>query len=106
MEYNEENLIKFYADGLSYTEIGETFGKSRSAVAGRIRRLKTKHPTLLLPRDCGVHPQGKTYGPKPKPKSKKIAPNKYTVMTKPMELQDFTKNQLREMLKQAVENTK
>ena len=104
MEYNDANLIKLYADGLSYTEIGKVFGISRSAAAGKIRRLKTKNPTLLISRAPGIHPQGKTFGPKPKPK--KIAPNKYTVMTKLKVFQDFTKNQLREMLKQAVENTK
>ena len=104
MEYNEANLIKLYADGLSYTEIGEVFGITRCAAAGKIRRLKTKHPTILASRAPGVHPRGKTFGPKPK--AKKIAPNKYTVMTKLKGFQDFTKNQLREMLKQAVENTK
>ena len=102
MEYSEANLIKLYVDGLSYKEIGETFGKTRSAVAGKIRRIKKLKPGLLEPRTCGVHPQGKTFGPKPK----KLAPNKYTVITKLKGFQDFTKNQLREMLKQAVENTK
>ena len=105
MEYNQENLLKLYAENLSYTEIAKQLNVSPGAVSGKIYRLKKTNPSLFGQRAVGRHPAGKVFGRAIKPDTF-MQPNKNTIVFKRNVNKSMTKNEMRAMLKQAVENTK
>ena len=102
MEYNEDNLLNLFDKGLSYKEIALELNTTRSRVAAKIRRMRLKNPNLVEVRKWGVHPQGKKFGKQ----KKELKPNKQTIVLRPDGFKDFTKSQLRQILKEAVENTR
>lgn len=58
-----QEIIKFWNDGLTATEIGEKIGKTRSAVLGKVNRLRAKG--VLLERrvpDKAEPPRGRGSG--------------------------------------------
>ena len=91
MEYNEENLLKLHAQGLTYLQMANVFGVTRSSVGGKLYRLglKKAEPKKIVVKVA-----------------KPLKPNKHTFVFKAHTHKDMTKNELRDMLKQAVENTK
>ena len=128
MEYNDANLL--YLDSLSWShrEIAEALGVSRNVVNGRLYRIKKKNPELVIERRMGVHPQGfevqnakrrasmeanlakknRTAAnneglAKIKVQFNKAAPKLFAARGRNP---DYTKAELREILREAVENTK
>ena len=102
MEYNQDNLLKLYAENLSYSEIAKQLNTTPGSISGRLGRLKKKNPELVPQRRIGVHPQGKTFG-----RAKLVMkPNKNTIVFVRQGKQNMTKSEMRDMLRMAVENTK
>ena len=81
MEYNEQNLRTLHAQGLSFTQIAIQLGVTRSVISGKVSRLGLSRRSLLAKAETNV-------------------------ATRPARYVEPTKAELREMLRQAVENTK
>ena len=117
MEYNDENLLALHAQGLSYTQIAMHFpGVTRCAVGGRLKRIRDAGAGVVPPRRDRDRPT-QDYASRsppdpasyPRPQPPRITPSFGTlpaVATRPARYVEPTKAELREMLRQAVENTK
>lgn len=106
MEYNDENLLKLWAEGFSQSKIAEMLGVRKGVAAGRLRRLR-------LAKDNGkVLGQYKAI----KEETDKRKNNQRSIVVRPkapirvfrkrLPKQNFTKIELYDMLRQAVENTR
>jgi hypothetical protein len=126
MEYNDENLTKLDADGLSYSEIAMRLNVTRSVVAGRLARIREgkiarglqtnpRKPTTGKLQDYSKRkpPTSASY---PRQRVKVTAdysslppnqkPNKHSVQLNPRNHKPMTKSEMQEDLRKAVENTK
>lgn len=108
MDYNDENLIKLYKEKMSFSEIGRTLNVTASKANGRINRMIKKGLMKHDGRSANVHPTGKVSKRTKDEQPKEIVfqPKKYTIRTRPFGYTDPTKAQLRDMLRDAVNNTK
>lgn len=106
MEYNDNNLIELYYQNKSLSEIAEVFQVSRNSVSGKVTRLRNKG--LITKRELGKHPAGLIKGGQGnlRKNKAKLKPNHHTIMIKPKNYRDLSKNELRDMLRTAIENTK
>ena len=106
MEYNDINLIELYNQNKSLSEIAEAFQVTRNSVSGKVTRLRNKG--LIAKREIGKHPAGLIKGGSGnlKKNKAKLKPKHHTIMIKPKNYRDMSKNELRDMLRAAVENTK
>ena len=118
MEYNEQNLRTLHAQGLSFTKIAAQLGVSRSAISGKVSRLGLSRRSLLAKAETNVvaSTEKKLRKPRLRQQASPAAartPAKITssfgtlpaVATRPARYVEPTKAELREMLRQAVENT-
>lgn len=80
MKYSDDALRKLYAKGLSFDQIAIELEVTRNAVAGKVKRLKLVR--------------------------KSVRPNKHTIAIKPHKYVEMTREEMREDLRKAVENTK
>ena len=114
MEYNEQNLRTLHAQGLSFTQIAAELGVSRSAISGKVSRLGlgSRPPRI----NVAASTEKKLRKPRLRQQASPAAartPAKITssfgtlpaVATRPARYVEPTKAELREMLRQAVENT-
>ena len=116
MEYNEQNLRTLHAQGLSFTQIAAQLGVTRSVISGKVSRLGLSRRSLLAKAETNVvaSTEKKLRKPRPPTAAPPRAPAKITssfgtlpaVATRPARYVEPTKAELREMLRQAVENTK
>ena len=116
MEYNEQNLRTLHAQGLSFTQIAAELGVSRSVISGKVSRLGLSRRSLLAKAETNVvaSTEKKLRKPRPATAAPPRTPAKITssfgtlpaVATRPARYVEPTKAELREMLRQAVENTK
>ena len=109
MEYNDENLLLLWADGVSHSRIAAQLGVSKGVAAGRLRRLRAaKDKGILLGKYKAIKEENdKTRQDKPvvkKFKPKKVVRKGSFVFG--ASRKHFTKLELYDMLRQAVENTK
>jgi hypothetical protein len=108
MEYNDENLLKLKADGLSQTQIATMMHVSKGKVAGRLRRLRllAENPNKTELKSFTIaKKEEKVVKRKSTPALRPKAPlRKRSVEIKPRTT--MSKEQMYEMLRQAVENTK
>ena len=98
MEYNDENLRELYSQGLSQSEMGKRMGVTTGKVGGRIRRLMAWGKL------------DKRVKEKPLPAPPVVKANTYnrkgSIGIKPYGYKNPTKEELMDMLRRAVENTK
>ena len=112
MEYNEQNLRTLHAQGLSFTKIAAQLGVTRSVISGKVSRLGlgSRPPRI----NVAASTEKKLRKPRPAVAAALRTPAKITssfgtlpaVATRPARYVEPTKAELREMLRQAVENTK
>ena len=109
----DEELLKLDARGQSFSQIAAALGVTRSVVAGRLKRIRAKAPQAVRKREPGKNPNGvkqdskkraPPYTHKPRPQAR--APNRNSIAIRPLNAVNMTKSELREMLHQAVKNTK
>lgn len=113
MDDNRAKLLELDAQGLSYMEIARTLRISRSAVSGRLRRIRVKTPELLIARISG---KAGAATPAREKKPKKAVVAKTLIQTapnwatfnyrKPTRHAPLTKAELRQQLHEAVKNTR
>lgn len=96
MEYTDDNVRLLYAEGLSNTEMGSRLGVSRSAVAGKVKRLG-------LAGTRSSHPKPGVARPAPR---QALKPNRNTIAMRPFGHKEMTKSEMQADLRKAVENTK
>lgn len=106
MEYNDQNVIKLFAQELSYKQIGDKLGVSRGAISGRVSRLRKKFPNQFLNRAAPSVQKEAKPSKVVQTVAKKFTPNRYTIRTQPYRYQKPTKADLYAELKKAVENTR
>lgn len=105
MEYTKEAFIAAHEEGKTFTELAEMFNLTRAAISGRARRLK------LTKRDKPGYKNGNQHSAKKaKPKVEAIRatfkPNRYSFAHGKDRTLGMSKSDMRDMLKEAVENTK
>lgn len=105
MEYNNENLLKLDAQGLSYKQIAAALHVTTSAVGGKLRRIKARDPSLVFVRK---KEEKKTVVKKVKTlvTTVRVPPNSNTWAFGGRKKVELSKAQMYAQLKQAVENTK
>ena len=109
MEYNDENLLLLWADGLSHSHIAAQLGVTKGVAAGRLRRLRAAKDKGVLLGKYKALKEENDKARQAKPPAKKFKPKKVVrkgsfVFRAPRK--HFTKPELYEMLAEAVRNTK
>jgi hypothetical protein len=114
MEYNDENLLELWAENLSHSQIALQLGVSKGVAAGRLRRLrkdKTKVDEVgkwaalrALKEESEKEEADKRVKAKAKfkPKKRRLGNSVFYNLPK----KNYTKSELYDMLREAVENTK
>ena len=104
----DEDLLALGARGLSYQQIANELGVTRSVVAGRIKRIKDQALAPVLVRQVGINPLGvkQDYAKRPPPQTHTAKPNRMTIAVRPRGAVNMTKAEMQAMLRRAVENTK
>ena len=105
MDYNDKNLLAWDGQGLSYKQIAIELHVTTSVVGGRLRRIKKKHPELVLVRKKQEKKTAVKKEPTPLVAVRR-APNRQTWALGGNKKVEMSKADMYAQLKQAVENTK
>ena len=104
-QVTKDQLVELYNTGLSHGKIATKLGISKGVAAGRIKRMIDRGELKKFVKTIVTHPVPRQAQPG---KETKVAhtSRRYTFKSRPFGYREPSKNELRQMLTQALENSK